>query len=87
MHVHIQNAIIQHIARFFGISQNLDLITVFFSEESLFEFFDRGERGNDDTLSILLHNSTTWCHMMAILPSFDSQRNRPSTNTPFLYYG
>ena len=45
------------------------------------KFLNRGERGNDDILSIVLHNSTTWCHMMAILPSFDSQRNRPSTNT------
>ena len=57
-----------------------------FPKETFFEILHRGERCNDDILSIMLHNSTIWCHMMAILASFDSQRNRLSTNTLFLYY-
>ena len=34
----------------------------------------RWERGNDDTLSVMLRNLTIWCHMMAALASFDIKR-------------
>ena len=57
-----------------------------FSKKQVFEILYRGERCEDDTLSIILHNSTIWFHMMAILASFNSQRNRLSTNALLLYY-
>ena len=52
-----------------------------------FESVCSGERCNDDILSIMLYNSTIRRHMMAILASFDSQRNRLSTNTLFCITG
>ena len=51
-----------------------------FVKSKIFEIL-YGTRGNDNTLSIMLHYTTIWCHMMVILASFDSQRNRLSTNT------
>ena len=58
-----------------------------FSKEPFFNLCTyRGKRCNDDALSIMLHNSAVWCHMMAILASFVSQRNRLSTNALFLCF-
>ena len=42
-----------------------------FSKGPFFEILYKGEQCNDDILSIMLHNSTIWCQMMAILASFD----------------
>ena len=57
----------------FLISQNFGFYNRF-SKEPFFEILYRGERCNDDILSIMFHNSTIWCHMMTILASFDSKK-------------